>query len=145
MDAHITVSGNVGSDLDIFEGDGFIYTRFRLASTPRQRKAGEWVDGTTTWIGVQATGRLAENLRDSVSKGQAVLVSGRLRTQIWTSEGLKHDRIIIEATSVGHDLNRGVSAFTRRTSARPAESGDQSGPAPSEGDDAVLEGAAAAA
>lgn len=121
MDAYVTLTGNVGSDLDVFEADEYIYVRFRLASTPRHRREGEWVDGVTTWLGVQTSGRLAKNVRECIRKGDPVLVTGKLRTRTWQSEGMKHDRIILEASSVGHDLNRGVSAFQRRPSKKPVD------------------------
>ena len=49
-DATISLSGNVGTDVEFHEGDGWAYARFRLACTPRFQRQGEWVDGETTWL-----------------------------------------------------------------------------------------------
>ena len=57
---------------------------------------------------------LAENIRDSVRKGDAVIVHGRLRTDVWEREdGQSTSSLRIEASLVGHDLTRGASTFLR--------------------------------
>ncbi|NLA29583.1 MAG: single-stranded DNA-binding protein [Propionibacterium sp.] len=128
MDAFITVSGNLGTDVDYRATDTFSRASFRIASTPRIRRADEWVDGHTTWVNVECGNRLADNARDSLVKGDPVVVFGRLRTKIWESGGTKHERMVIEASSIGHDLTRGTSQFTRSLSARqtddPVQAGD---------------------
>lgn len=114
MEALITLSGYVGTDIDFRQGEGWSMARFRLGSTPRIQRKGEWTDGETTWISVRTTNRTAENVRDSISKGEPVIVVGRLRTNVWTDDaGERHDKLVIEATTVGHDLSRGTSAFSR--------------------------------
>jgi single-strand DNA-binding protein len=50
----------------------------------------------------------------SVRKGDPVVVVGRLRTSVWEKDGQSHERLVLEADMVGHDLNRGTSAFRRR-------------------------------
>ena len=49
----------------------------------------------------------------SIHKGQPVLVAGRLRTNVWTKEGVTYERLTLEATTVGHDLTRGTATFFR--------------------------------
>ena len=119
MDASITLAGNVGTDVEFNSGEGWAFARFRLATTPRFRRNGEWVDGETTWVNVSISGRSAENVRASVAKGDPLIVVGRLRTHTWDSEGVKHDRLVVEATAVGHDLSRGTTLFTRPERPRP--------------------------
>ncbi|MDN5984958.1 MAG: hypothetical protein L0H88_04440, partial [Propionibacterium sp.] len=41
-----------------------------------------------------------------------------------------HERLVLEAKSVGHDLARGTSRFTRNERVAPAEPPADSGPAP---------------
>lgn len=114
MDALITLSGNVGTDVEFTEGDGWSYARFRLACTPRFVRNGEWVDAETTWINVRTSHRTAINVKESIRKGDPVLVTGRLRTHAWTNgDGERFDRLVVEATSLGHDLTRGTAAFTK--------------------------------
>lgn len=115
-------AGNVGQDVQYRELDDFGgCANFNLALTPRVRREGQWVDGATTWVRVTAWRLLAAHVRDSVRKGDPVLVHGRLDTRRWTDErGTVHDELILEAMSVGHDLRRGVAQF-QRTGRPPAE------------------------
>ena len=83
MDANVSFSGNLGTDVDYVEGRGWCAARFRVAHTPRRLVDGTWVDGNTTWLTVRTSGRLARNCRDSLVKGDPVIVSGRLRTKVW--------------------------------------------------------------
>jgi len=115
MDAQVWMTGNVGSEVEYRPvRDDLAFASFRLACTPRTRKAGDWVDGETTWIGITCSRSLADHVRSSIGKGDPVIVVGRLRTTRWTdSQGVDQERMIIEATSVGHDLSRGTSAFRK--------------------------------
>ncbi|MEL4357013.1 MULTISPECIES: single-stranded DNA-binding protein [unclassified Luteococcus] len=114
QDALITLTGNVGTDVEFTQGEGWQLARFRLACTPRRLREGAWVDTETTWIGITAWGRTAENMKTSLSKGDPVLVTGKLRTNAWIDkEGIRHERLVVEATALGHDLTRGRSEFTR--------------------------------
>jgi single-strand DNA-binding protein len=115
MDAQIWMTGNVGSEVEYRQvRDDLAFASFRLACTPRTRKAGDWVDGETTWIAVSCSRSLAEHVKSSVGKGDPVIVVGRLRTTRWTdTQGVDQERMIIEATSIGHDLTRGTAAFRK--------------------------------
>ena len=115
MDAQIWMTGNVGSEVEYRQvRDDLAFASFRLACTPRTRKAGDWVDGETTWIAVSCSRSLAEHMKSSVGKGDPVIVVGRLRTTRWTdNQGVDQERMIIEATSIGHDLTRGTAAFRK--------------------------------
>lgn len=116
MDVTLSAIGTVGTDVDFSGTDSYSYAHFRLACTPRLRRSGDWVDGETTWLNVRAAGRTAENVRDCVRKGDPVVVVGKLRAHVWTGEdGTRRDRLVLEAISIGHDLGRGTSIFTRTT------------------------------
>lgn len=113
-DTYVTLHGWVGSDVTYRDPQGISVANFRVASTPRLKKEGKWVDGDTTWYSVTVWRHLAVNIRDSVRKGDAVVVHGRLRTDTWKREdGELNSSLQIEATLVGHDLTRGTSLFTR--------------------------------
>lgn len=123
MDTTLSMAGNVGTDIDYTAGDGYSFASFRLAATPRIRRLGEWTDGETVWLTVQAVNRTAENVRASIHKGDPVLVIGRLRARRWVGQdGQRHEKLVLEARSIGHDLARGTSSFVRneRTSHGPA-------------------------
>ena len=115
MEMAVTMTGNVGSEVDHrVTRTGLTTASFRMACTPRVYKDGEWHDQATTWIGVECFRGLADNVASSLGKGEPIVVQGRLRTRSWTdTNGALHERLVIEATAVGHDLNRGTSAFRR--------------------------------
>ena len=128
-EAFVTLQGWVGNDVDHLETAQGNVVNFRVGSTPRiRRRSGEWVDGPTSWFSVTCWRTLADHVRDSVRKGEPVLVHGRLRTDVWEREdGQSSVTHVVEASYVGHDLTRGTSVFAR--AARPertqAEEDDQ--------------------
>ena len=123
-DTVITFRGYAGTDVRHRETHDTTVASVRVASTPRVRKDGTWVDGPTTWYSVTAWRTLADHLRDSVRKGDPLVVHGRLlRTETWAPEGgVPSTTLEVEAVVVGHDLNRGISHFIK---AKRLESGSQ--------------------
>jgi single-strand DNA-binding protein len=122
-DTYVTLHGWVGSDVTYRDPQGVAVANFRVASTPRLKKEGKWIDGDTTWYSVTVWRHLAVNLRESVRKGDAVVVHGRLRTDTWKrQDGALTSTLQIEASLVGHDLTRGTSLFTRTP--RPEQRSD---------------------
>lgn len=126
MEAAVWITGNVGGEVEFRTfGDDVAYASLRVASTPRLRRGGEWVDGTTTWLTVTCTRALAENVRDSIRKGDPVVVVGRLRTNRWEdSERGPQERLVLEAISIGHDLTRGQGDFRRTVRPRNEDTAD---------------------
>ena len=125
-EAFVTFQGWVGNDVVHRETPQGNVANFRVGSTPRIRKrSGEWVDGKTSWFSVSCWRGLADNVRDSVRKGEPVLVHGRLRTDVWEREdGQSSVTHVVEATYVGHDLNRGTAAFVKALRPERTESED---------------------
>ncbi len=117
MDATIWITGNVGSEVKLSEPrEGLTYASFRLGCTPRSWRSDGWRDDETTWIPVVCSKALALNVKSSIGKGDPVVVVGRLRTDRWTgSDGVEHERLKLDAQSVGHDLSRGTSVFRKTT------------------------------
>lgn len=117
-DIEITVRGRVGNDptaREVKDGE-LVVTSFRLAHTPRvlDRHTNLWRDQGTSWFQVSCWRRLAVNVVDSVSKGQPVVVHGRLAIKEWTTpEGEVRTRAEIAADSVGFDLDHGRGTFEK--------------------------------
>lgn len=116
MDTYVTLQGWVGGDVVFRTPKDVPVAAFRVACTPRVRRNGQWEDGDTTWYSVTVWRGLAENVRDSISRGDAVVVHGRLRTRTWSRGEGEPDNLVleVEASLVGHDLNRGTTAFLKR-------------------------------
>ena len=60
---------------------------FRVGSTPRYLRNGTWVDGQTSWFTVNCWRSLGRNVAESVRRGDAVVVHGRVRVDVWEREG----------------------------------------------------------
>jgi len=112
MEAFVHMTGYVGGEVEIRRSNVAVAS-FRLASTPRIRRGGEWVDGQTTWITVTCFRTLAEHVAASVQKGDPVVVVGKLRTSVYDRDGSMVERLALEASTVGHDLLRGTAAYRR--------------------------------
>jgi single-strand DNA-binding protein len=113
----VTLSGWLGSNVTLRQAAGVPVAGFRVASTPRryQRSTETWEDGDTQWYSVNAWRTLAENCEQSLRRGDPVVVHGKLTAHVWTNKaGLEVTSFEVEAAFVGHDLNRGTSAFQRR-------------------------------
>ena len=83
----VTFQGWVGNEVVHRETPQGNVANLRVGSTPRIRKrSGEWVDGQTSWFSVTCWRGLADNVRDSIRKGDPVFVHGRLRTDVWERE-----------------------------------------------------------
>ena len=87
-----------------FRNNGVPVASFRLAHTPRVRRNGEWADAATTWITVTCFRALAENVTASIHKGQPVLVAGRLRTNVWTKEGVTYELTVDDFRGIDEGL-----------------------------------------
>ncbi|MCO7220250.1 single-stranded DNA-binding protein [Klenkia sp. PcliD-1-E] len=111
----VTVIGNVvDSPVRRRAGNGEV-TKFRLASTERRVDAatGQWVDGDTFYVDVDAWNTLGGNVSAGVVKGDPVVVIGRISTSEYEVDGAKRSRTVIKASLVGHDLSRGSATFKR--------------------------------
>jgi single-strand DNA-binding protein len=101
--------------------NGYSYTSLRVGYTPRRmdRDSGEWSDGGTSFVTVFCWRGLAENVAMCVRKGDPVLVKGKLQVRPYTDkDGGSRVAVEVEASSIGHDLTRGVAMFQRAL--RPA-------------------------
>ena len=131
-DITVTVIGTVGTDVRYTPGEKGARVNFRLASTARyfNRGTDSWTEGPTTWLDVVCWRRLADHVESSIAKGDPVIVCGRLRVRQWQNEKGSGHAVEITAVTVGHDLNRGTSAFSRQRSPTVA-GGDAGGDAAS--------------
>jgi len=114
---HIQVSmaGVVVSDVyHSIDGDQE-WTSFRMVSRPRRfdQSQGQMMDGEPSFVSVFARRALAANTAASLHRGDPVVVTGRLRVREREFEGRMRVRVEIDAHSIGHDLSRGTTLFTR--------------------------------
>ena len=125
MSELISVAGLVATTpRHLVTQDGLPITSFRLASSQRRfdRSQNKWIDGETNWYTVTGFRQLAINASTSVSKGDRILVTGKLRVRDWDNGERAGTSVEIEAESIGHDLSWGNAVFTRTVLVRETES-----------------------
>jgi single-strand DNA-binding protein len=120
-EAHVSLTGYVATEPRTRAvSEGVQNLSMRVAWTPRwlDRATGEWTDGGTSYATVTCWRKLADNAAVCLRKGDPVLVKGRLSVRSYEDkQGVQRVQVDVDATSIGHDLGRGVAMF-RRT--RPA-------------------------
>ena len=118
-DNHTTIVGNLVEDPEVrFTNTGIPVANLRVAVTHRVQQDGQWRDGDTSFFKVNVWRGQAENLAESLSKGDRVMVTGRLRQRSWeTPEGDKRSVTELEADEVGASL-KWATAKVERTSQR---------------------------
>ena len=111
----ITITGNLVNSPVLRTYGRQHVTKFRLAHNHSYRDAGtgDWVDAGTTFIDVSCWRALAVNVSESIGKGSAVIVTGRLKAneRSFEVDGRVEKRTFfeIEAQAIGPDLTRGAT------------------------------------
>lgn len=136
-DTMVTVQGWLGNEPQLRQDAGTSVANFRLGCTPRRFHRGrqEWVDGPTQWYGVSAWRLLGEHCKRSLHVGDPVIVHGRLNQRSYDRDGVEVTVVEIEAITVGHDLTRGVSSFSKTVGSVRRDDRPQEPPATAEGRD----------
>jgi single-strand DNA-binding protein len=77
----------------------------RIVANSRKKQGEEWVDDKVCWLNLSAWERMAENLAESVLKGDLIYVTGRLETRSYeTREGEKRQSFDVTADTVAVTL-----------------------------------------
>lgn len=111
----ITVIGNLTDDPELrFTPAGHAVANFTVAQTPRTKQNDEWVDGEPSFFRCAIWRQYAENVAESLQKGQQVVVTGRLRTRGWEDrEGNKRTSMEIDVDDIGPCLRFATAKVTR--------------------------------
>ena len=122
---YVQATGNLtrGPELS-FTSSGAARLRFTLACNNRilDRSTNEWKDGETTYLDVTVWREMAENVAESVEKGDPITVAGRLKQRKWEQDGQTRTAYEVDADTVGVDLRRRKVKVTRiDRSSRPAD------------------------
>ena len=116
----ITVVGNLTRDPEMrYTPSGQANAKFGVAVNRRwqNRQSNEWEEATS-FFDVVCWRELAENAADSLSKGQRVIVTGRLEQRSWESaNGDKRSAVEIIADEIGPSL-RFATAEVKRNERR---------------------------
>jgi single-strand DNA-binding protein len=103
-----SVSGNLTKDPDLrYTNNGRPVTSLRLANSERVRDeaTGQWGDGPVSYYDVQAWGQLAENVCESLQKGDRVVAEGRWAETHWVDkEDMPQSRVYLNARDLGPSM-----------------------------------------
>ena len=116
MATTITVIGNLVKDPEKKDlGSGKVLAKLRVASTERfQDSDGTWKDGDTAFYDVVCWRTLAENVSSNLSKGNKVIVHGKLKYREFDrKDGTKGNAFEIDATDVGQSLSIKSGTFNK--------------------------------
>ena len=107
-DTQITVIGNLTADPELrFTQSGVAVASFTIASTPRtfDRQSNEWKDGEALFLRSSVWRDQAENVAESLSKGDRVIAQGNLKQRAFTDrEGNNRTSIELDVTDIGPAL-----------------------------------------
>jgi single-strand DNA-binding protein len=119
MSDNITLIGTVGSEPKYTTSqNGTDRIGFRFATTHRKydKNENKWVDASTNWFNVVAFKQLASNAAASITKGQRLVVQGRLEIREYDKEdGSKGTSVEILAETIAVDLTWGTATYTKTT------------------------------
>jgi single-strand DNA-binding protein len=131
----ITIIGNLVDNPELrFTKTGDAVARFRVASTPRyfDKNSNDWKDGEALFLSCTAWRQLAENIAESLTKGQRVVVQGNLKQNSYENrEGEKRTVIDMIVEEIGPSLKYATAKTvkaTRPSSAKAADNGKEEPP-----------------
>jgi single-strand DNA-binding protein len=116
-ETNITVIGNLTDDPELkFTPSGAAVANFTVASTPRtfDRQTNEWKDGDALFLRCAAWRQMAENVAESLQKGQRVMVTGALKIRNFErQDGSKGTSVEINVEEVGPSLKWATAKVTK--------------------------------
>lgn len=104
----VTVQGNVTANPDLkFTPSGMAVTTITVAAGERKKDAaGNWSNGDTTFLDCTVWGETAEMVCDSVNKGTAVTVVGKLKQRTVEKDGVKRTYFEVKVDSIGLEIKK---------------------------------------
>ena len=125
-ETQITVIGNLTGDPELrFIQSGAAVVNFTVASTPRtfDRQTNEWKDGDTLFMRCSLWREAAENVAESLTKGMRVIVTGRLVSRSYESNGEKRNVTELQVDEVGPSLRYATAKVARQQRSGGASGG----------------------
>ena len=115
-DSQCTLVGNATRDPELrFTSSGQAVASFGLAVNRKwTNKATDETEESTTFIDCVAWGTLGENVSESISRGNRIIVTGRLEQRSWeTDSGETRSKIELIADEVSPSLRWATAQITR--------------------------------
>jgi len=115
MSNSVTLVGNLVEDPELrFTPSGVAMARVKLAVNRRYRDRDDQWQEETSFFGGTCWREVAENISESLSKGDRVFITGRLRQRSWeTNTGEKRYDIEVVIDEIGPSLRWATAQVTR--------------------------------
>lgn len=116
MSTLTTVTGNLTADPELrYLDSGIPVANLTIADTPRvfNKQKDEWEDGVTVFIRATLWREAAENLTQSLTKGQRVIATGKLKQSNWEKDGEKRSSIELDIEEIGPSLKYATASVTK--------------------------------
>lgn len=110
-----TISGNLTRDPELrFTATGTAVCSFALAVNHRKKQGNDWVD-EPSFIDVVCWQQLAENVAETLTKGDRAVVTGRLSQRSWEDREThaKRSKVEVVADSVAAALDWATASINR--------------------------------
>jgi single-strand DNA-binding protein len=113
----ITIVGNLVDEPELrFTPSGVAVAKFRVASTPRifNKTTNAWEDGESLFLTCSVWRQAAENVAESLTRGNRVIVQGRLKQRSYEDrEQVKRTVYELDVDEVGPTLARATAKVTK--------------------------------
>lgn len=122
----LTLIGNLTADPDLkFLSSGAAVANFTVAHTPRMynKATNEWTDGEALFMRCNLWRDAAENVAESLHKGNRVIVTGKVKQRSYEKDGEKRTAYELEVEEIGPSLKYATATpvkVDRRGGAKPA-------------------------
>jgi single-strand DNA-binding protein len=128
MSTNVTLTGTLGRDPELrFTPQGKAVVSLNVVTSKSVKTDdGKWENQEETWWRVTAWEQLAENIADSLTKGDPVIIVGRSFMDSYTDkDGNERQSLKVNAYNVGVDLKRRKASVNRvERAVKPAGGGD---------------------
>ena len=138
----ITIIGNVTRDPELrYLTSGTALAQLGVAVNRRYQQNGEWQEDTS-FFDVVCWRELADNVSESISKGDRIIVTGRLEQRSWeTQDGDKRSKVEIVADEVGPSLRWATAKIEKIRRDGPSGGGGGGGHEPPRNEPATYDDA----
>ena len=132
MNPTATIEGRLGDDPELrFTPSGKAVANLRLVTSDRKKVGDEWQDENTTWWNATVWESMAENVAESLQKGDLVIIHGKIYMREYEAkDGSTGKSLEIKVFSIGPALRYAtakISKTKRSSGASTSESAKEGG------------------
>jgi single-strand DNA-binding protein len=117
MNSSANITGNLTRDPELkFLDSGMAVARFTVAVSEKRKDRNGVETEQTSFFDCDAMGTIAQNVADSLRKGDRVVVTGNFKQRSWDDkDGNKRSVIELKVESVGPDLRFATATVSRNS------------------------------